>query len=204
MEMNVPIRVFCCSEEKRKFSWRINNTSWNKMSAHYFHGLHALCVWQIFLLCFFLLLSLSHSLTLLQCHTCWPNMLMSSSIGLPDQAQPPIAICNLLIWLTMNDQQTSPNAGWEVRIGGNDGGDDELLDSYDLQKQIQTIFFSFSPSFLLGLNRSSLISLAALESPEILAFLFICQPISLSPTRLAPWAGSLSLALAPSLGWKPP
>jgi hypothetical protein len=54
------------------------------------------------------------------------------------------------------------------------------------------------------LNRSSLISLAALESPEILAFLFICQPISLSPTRLAPWAGSLSLALAPSLGWKPP
>lgn len=201
MEMNVPIHVFCCSEEKRKFSWRINNTSWNKMSAHYyFHGLHALCD-KFFSFVFFFF---SLSLTLLQCHTCWPNMLMSSSIGLPDQAQPPIAICNLLIWLTMNDQQTSPNAGWEVRIGGNDGGDDELLDSYDLQKQIQTIFFSFSPSFLLGLNRSSLISLAALESPEILAFLFICQPISLSPTRLAPWAGLSLSHSAPSLGWKPP
>jgi hypothetical protein len=62
-------------------------------SAHHFHGLHALCVTIFSPFCF----PLSLSLFLLQCHTCWPpNMLMCSSIGLPDQAQPPIAICNLL------------------------------------------------------------------------------------------------------------
>jgi len=71
-----------------------------------------------------------------------------------------------------------------VRIGGNDG-EYKLLDRYDLEKKL--IFF-----FLLGLNRSSLSSLAALESAEILAFLFICQPVSLS--QLGP-RGRLSHSL---------
>ncbi len=144
-------------------------------------GLHALLFCEnffpiLFLASLFLSLSPTMSPVLTQ------YMLMSSSIGLPDQAQPPIAICNLLIRLTMINNNI-PKCGWEVRRGGNDGEDELLRDRYDLKFFLGFFFFC-----LLGLNKSSLSSLAALESPGILAFLFICQPISLSPTWLAGWS----------------
>lgn len=106
-------------------------------------------------------------------------MLMSSSIGLPDQAQPPIAICNLLIRLTMINNNI-PKCSWEVRRGGNDGEDELLRDRYDLNFFLG--FFFFLPTWF----------------EQVFSQLSGCTWIPWNPCKICSSASPLAY---PQLGW---